>query len=116
METANETVLKKKGRTKCCVPLCKRNSMKNPELSFHQFPRESSLKETWLNLLGIQKQPLKSHKVCSLHFPGGKKVFNSLPTTPMSSYKQTTEKCNRDGQCIKACVQCGLVVNAELHG
>ena len=23
------------------------------------------------------------------------------------------EKCNHDGQCIKACVQCGLVVNAE---
>ena len=57
MEIANETVLKNKGGSTCCVPLCKSNSMKNPELSFHQFPRESSLKETWLNLLGLQKQP-----------------------------------------------------------
>ena len=31
METANETVLKKKEGTTCCVPLCKSNSMKNPE-------------------------------------------------------------------------------------
>ena len=63
--------------------------MKNRELSFHQFPRESSLKEAWLNLVGIQKQPLESHKICSLHFRGGKKVSNLLPTTPMSSYRQT---------------------------
>ena len=30
-----------------------------------------------------------------------------------NSITKYLEKCNHDGQCIKACVQCGLVVNAE---
>ncbi len=89
MEQTEELVLKIRGGTTCCVPLCTSNSMKNKNLSFYQFPMESSTKEKWLNLLGIQKQPLKSHKVCSLHFPGGKKVLDALPTAPMSSYRQT---------------------------
>ena len=38
--------------------------------------------------IGYKKQPLKSHKVCSLHFPGGKKT-NALPSMPMSSCRQT---------------------------
>ena len=50
---------------------------------------ELNTKEKWLDLLGIQKQPLKSHKVCSLHFPGGKKVLNALPTAFGPSYRQT---------------------------
>jgi hypothetical protein len=77
METANETVLKKEEQHVVYHFPWEKHVV-------HQFPWESSLKETWLNLLGIQKQPLESHKVCSLHFPGGKKVLiNSLPTTPM---------------------------------
>jgi hypothetical protein len=28
-----------------------------------------------------------------------------------NSITKYLEKCNHDGQCIKACVQCGLVVN-----
>ena len=71
--------------------------MKNKNLSFYQFPRESSTKEKWLNLLGIQKQILKSHKVCSLHFPGGRKMLNALPTAPMSSHRQT--KNSSEGRC-----------------
>jgi hypothetical protein len=65
------------------------NSVKNPELSFHKFPQDSSLKETWLNLLHIDKLPLKSHKICSLHFPGGKKSFGALPTVLKLSCRQT---------------------------
>ena len=59
-------------------------------MSFHKFPKEPSLKETWLNLLGISKQPLKSHKVCSLHFPGGRKVLGALPTSSLFSNRQTS--------------------------
>ena len=33
-----------------------------------------------VELIGNFKQPLKSHKVCSLHFPGGRKVLGALPT------------------------------------
>ena len=85
--------VERRGGTTCCVPQCKSNSMKNPDISFYQFPPESSVKETWLNLLGIKKQPLKSHKVCSPHFPGGKKTLNSLQTMPMSSCRQTKNSC-----------------------
>ena len=53
-ENVNKTACKKKGGTTCCAPQRKSNSIKNPEISLHQFPRESSVKETWLNLLGIK--------------------------------------------------------------
>ena len=42
---------KKYAGTTCCVPICRSNSVKNPELSF---PVDLSLKELWLDLLGIQ--------------------------------------------------------------
>ena len=106
MENVNKTACKKKGGTTCCVPQCKSNRIKNQKISFHQFPRESSVKETWLNLLGIKKQPLKSHKVCSLHFPGGKKTINALPSMPMSSCRQTkNSRKGRDSPCpeLKKC-------------
>ena len=47
-----------------------------------------NFKETWLNLLGIDKQPLKSHKVCSLLFPGGKKSFGALSNVLNCSGRQ----------------------------
>ena len=81
---------KRFGRTTCCVPNCSSNSLRTPVVSFHKFPKEPSLKETWLNLLGISKQPLKSHKVCSLHFPGGRKVLGALPTSSLFSNRQTS--------------------------
>ena len=101
-------VLKSRGGTTCCVPLCTSNSMKNKNLSFYQFPRESSTKEKWLNLLGIQKQILKSHKVCSLHFPGGRKVLNALPTAPMSSHRQT--KTSSEGRGSTDCASVDTTV------
>ena len=93
---------KKYGGTTCCVPLCRSNSVKNPELSFHKFPQDSSLKETWLNLLHIDKQPLKSHKICSLHFPGGKKSFGALPTVLKLSCRQTVNS-NQGREYILSC-------------
>ena len=79
----------KYGGTTCCVQFCKSNSVRNPELSFHKFPKDLDLRETWLNLLCIDRQPLKSHKVCSLHFPGGKKSYGALPTVQNVSSRQT---------------------------
>ena len=43
MENVNKNVPKKMGGTTCCVPECKSNSMKNPDISFYQFPRESTV-------------------------------------------------------------------------
>lgn len=85
---------KKRGGTTSCVPLCHSNSVKTPNLSFYKFPVKSSLRETWMNLLGIIKHPLNSHKVCSLHFPGDKKLYGALTTafTPSSRCtKNSTE-------------------------
>ena len=43
MENVNKNVRKKIGGTTCCVPECKSNSMKNPDISFCQFSRESAV-------------------------------------------------------------------------
>ena len=83
---------KKRGDTTCCVPLCHSNSMKNANFSFHKIPVKAGLRETRMNLLGITKEPVRSHKVCSLHFPGGKKLHGTLPTAFIQSTRQT-EKC-----------------------
>ena len=95
---------KRRGGTTCCVPLCHNNNVKNPKLSFHKFPVESSLRETWMNLLGITKEPLKSHKVCSLHFPGGKKLYGALPTAFIPSSRSTEksrERFNPENNCLE---------------
>ena len=72
------------------MPTCLRNSVRTPEVSFHKFPKDSSTNETWLNLLGISKQLLKSHKVCFIHFPGAKEVLGALPTSSSFSNRQTS--------------------------
>ena len=87
---------KKRGGTTCCVPLCHSNSMKNANLSFHKIPVKAGSRETWMNLLSITKEPLRSHKVCSLHFPDGKKLYGTLPTAFIPSTRQT-EKCRDRG-------------------
>ncbi|XP_028406791.1 uncharacterized protein LOC114529234 [Dendronephthya gigantea] len=95
-QKAEKLCSKLPGGTTCCVPKCSSNSVRTPGVSFHKFPKEPSSKETWLNLLGISKQPLKSHKVCSLHFPGGKKVLGALPRSSSFSNRQTSNsKCGR---------------------
>ena len=91
MESETDTLSegKNRGGTTCCVPLCRSNSVKNPELSFHKFSLELSLKQIWMNLLHIERSPLKSHKICSLHFPGGKKSFGALPTVLNTTCRKT---------------------------
>jgi hypothetical protein len=37
----------------------------------------------------VDKQPVKSHKIWSLHFPGRKKSFGALPTVLKLSCRQT---------------------------
>ena len=59
--------------TTCCVSNCSSNSVKALEVSFDKSLKEPSTMKTLLILLGILKQPLKSLKVCFLHYPGAKK-------------------------------------------
>ena len=102
-----EVCSKRFGRTTCCVPNCSSNSLRTPGVSFHKFAKETSLKQTWLNLLGISKQPLKSHKVCCLHFPSGKKVLSALPTSSLFSNPRTcNSKSGRNVEQMKTVKQC----------
>jgi hypothetical protein len=71
--------------TTCCAPLCQSDSVKNPELSFYEFPVDSSLKGIWLNLLRIPSELLKSHKECSFTFP----MESSEPAVVKISRRQT---------------------------
>ena len=86
---------KKRRGTTFCVPLCHSNNIKTPNLSFHQIPVKAVLRETWMNLLGIIKEPLRNHKVCSFHFPGGKKLYGTLPTAFIPSTRHTEKYRDR---------------------
>ena len=111
-----EVCQKRFGGTTCCVPNCSSNSLRTPGVSFHKFPKETSLKQTWLNLLGISKQPLKSHKVCYLHFPSGKKVLGALPTSSLFSNRQTcNSKIGRNVEQMKTVNQCAHSKNVPTN-
>ena len=64
----------------CCVPGCSSNNKRNPELSFYNFPNGKSkeaieLRKRWINLISRKDfSPTTGHRVCSLHFPGGRKT------------------------------------------
>ena len=70
----------------CCVPGCFSNNKKNPELFFYNFLNCNSqesidLQKKWINLISRKDfSPMSGHRVCSSHFPGGKKSYmNKLP-------------------------------------
>ena len=70
----------------CCVPGCFSNNKKNPELFSYNFPNCNSqesrdLQKKWINLISRKDfSPMSGHRVCSSHFPGGKKSYmNKLP-------------------------------------
>ena len=74
------------GEYTCCVPGCYHNSKKDKHLSFYQFPsgarpEKVALKKKWNSLITRQNfTPTSGHRVCSEHFPGGKKTYlNNLP-------------------------------------
>lgn len=46
--------------------------MKDPGVSFHRFPRDPALRNSWLEIFQLQESDLKpSTRVCSRHFPNG---------------------------------------------
>ena len=70
----------------CCVPGCFSNNKKNADLSFYNFPNGKSpesqeLRKKWIHLISRKNfTPTLGHRVCSQHFPGGRKTYmNCLP-------------------------------------
>ena len=84
-----------RGGKDCCVPQCKNNSRRNPELSFHKIPKDRTLKKKWVKLLKTKGlcNLGSNHKVCSADFPGGKKTYkNNIPTILAASTYQRSRR------------------------
>ncbi|CDQ61920.1 unnamed protein product [Oncorhynchus mykiss] len=73
----------------CCVPGCYNNSHRDRELRFYTFPKDTTQREIWLKNIsraGVSGcfstfQPTTGHRVCSVHFPGGRKTYTvRVPT------------------------------------
>ena len=74
----------------CCVPLCKSNYRKNPELSYHEFPANNDMKSAWLKAISRKNfQPndkSNSSRVCSKHF----KEDDYIPNTKYRLLKRAS--------------------------
>ncbi|XP_072279059.1 THAP domain-containing protein 11 [Pyxicephalus adspersus] len=73
----------------CCVPGCYSNSHRDKGLHFYTFPKDPELRQLWLKNVsraGVTGcfntfQPTNGHRVCSLHFHGGRKSYSiRVPT------------------------------------
>ena len=66
----------------CCVPGCYSNSARNKDLSFYVIPASKVLRKRWIEKISRKSfNPSAGHRVCSLHFVGGKKTYmNNIPT------------------------------------
>lgn len=73
----------------CCVPGCYNNSHRDRELRFYTFPKDTTQREIWLKNIsraGVSGcfstfQPTTGHRVCSVHFAGGRKTYTiRVPT------------------------------------
>ncbi|XP_043563018.1 THAP domain-containing protein 11 [Chiloscyllium plagiosum] len=73
----------------CCVPGCYNNSHRDRELRFYTFPKDEEQRRLWLQNIsrtGVTGcfstfYPTTGHRVCSAHFPGGRKTYSvKVPT------------------------------------
>ncbi|KXJ07684.1 uncharacterized protein LOC110250208 [Exaiptasia diaphana] len=89
------------GGTACCVPTCKNSTKRNSNLSFHKFPKAKKLRSEWVHLIGRKDfVPNEHHRVCSEHFPGGKKSYiNNVPTVTPKKLQLTKSKPRATFKC-----------------
>ncbi|XP_059756637.1 THAP domain-containing protein 11-like [Balaenoptera ricei] len=67
----------------CCVPGCYNNSHQDKALHFYMFPKDAELRRLWLKNVsraGVSGcfstfQPTTGHRLCSVHFQGGRKTY-----------------------------------------
>ncbi|XP_001365051.1 THAP domain-containing protein 11 [Monodelphis domestica] len=73
----------------CCVPGCYNNSHRDKALHFYTFPKDAELRRLWLKNVsraGVSGcfstfQPTAGHRLCSVHFQGGRKTYTvRVPT------------------------------------
>ena len=61
---------------KCAVFRCPHKSWVHKNLTFFSFPTDPKLKQKWVAALKARKMDYKwqsNHRVCSAHFPGGRR-------------------------------------------
>ncbi|KAK1797954.1 hypothetical protein P4O66_000487 [Electrophorus voltai] len=92
----------------CCVPGCYNNSHRDRELRFYTFPKDPTQREIWLKNIsraGVSGcfstfQPTTGHRVCSVHFPGGRKTYTiRVPT--LFPLRGVNERRSRRGRSRK---------------
>lgn len=89
----------------CCVPGCYNNSHRDRELRFYTFPKDSMLRELWLRNIsraGVSGcfstfQPTTGHRVCSVHFAGGRKTY-SVRVPSLFPLRGVNERRSRRGR------------------
>ena len=67
------------------------------KLSFYVIPEDKTLRKAWLSKISRKDFiPIKSHRVCSSHFEGGKKAYaNNVPTIVPKTVKSTLKKATK---------------------
>ncbi|XP_055010230.1 THAP domain-containing protein 11 isoform X2 [Boleophthalmus pectinirostris] len=89
----------------CCVPGCYNNSHRDRELRFYTFPKDAALREQWLRNIsraGVSGcfstfQPTTGHRVCSVHFAGGRKTY-TIRVPSLFPLRGVNERRNRRGR------------------
>lgn len=89
----------------CCVPGCYNNSHRDRDLRFYTFPKDSALRELWLRNIsraGVSGcfstfQPTTGHRVCSVHFAGGRKTY-SIRVPSLFPLRGVNERRSRRGR------------------
>uniref|UniRef100_A0A1A8J7W4 THAP domain-containing protein 11 n=2 Tax=Nothobranchius kuhntae TaxID=321403 RepID=A0A1A8J7W4_NOTKU len=89
----------------CCVPGCYNNSHRDKELRFYTFPKDNALRELWLRNIsraGVSGcfstfQPTTGHRVCSVHFAGGRKTY-SVRVPSLFPLRGVNERRSRRGR------------------
>ncbi|XP_028665454.1 THAP domain-containing protein 11 [Erpetoichthys calabaricus] len=89
----------------CCVPGCYNNSHRDRELRFYTFPKDPVQREIWLKNIsraGVSGcfstfQPTTGHRVCSIHFAGGRKTY-SIRVPTLFPLRGVNERRGRRGR------------------
>ncbi|XP_076880042.1 THAP domain-containing protein 11 [Brachyhypopomus gauderio] len=111
----------------CCVPGCYNNSHRDRELRFYTFPKDPAQREVWLKNIsraGVSGcfstfQPTTGHRVCSVHFPGGRKTYTiRVPT--LFPLRGVNERRGRRGRSRKVSaavpIISGVVLSVDGEG
>lgn len=92
----------------CCVPGCYNNSHRDRDLRFYTFPKDTELREQWLRNIsraGVSGcfstfQPTTGHRVCSVHFSGGRKTY-TIRVPSLFPLRGVNERRGRRGRARK---------------